>query len=63
VAWVPRQGFRVRKKLSWGFRALSLEDHPMHEFSTMSVVDFLAKVVEQKRNGKPRPRYRLEVPK
>jgi hypothetical protein len=39
---------------------LSIEDVPMHEFSTMSVVDFLAKIVEQKRDGKPRPRYRLE---
>jgi hypothetical protein len=32
----------------------------MHEFSTMPVVDFLAKIVEQKRAGRPRPRYRLE---
>jgi hypothetical protein len=39
---------------------LSIEDDPMHEFSTMSVVDFLTKIVEQKRDGKPRPRYRLE---
>jgi hypothetical protein len=39
---------------------LPIEDDPMHEFSTMSVVDFLAKIVEQKRDGKPRPRYRLE---
>jgi hypothetical protein len=40
---------------------LSIEEDPMHEFSTMSVVDFLAKIVEQKRDGKPRPRYRLEI--
>jgi hypothetical protein len=39
---------------------LPIEDDPMHEFSTMPVVDFLAKIVEQKRDGKPRPRYRLE---
>ena len=38
---------------------LSIEDDPMHEFSTMSVVDFLAKIVVQKRDGKPRPLYRL----
>jgi hypothetical protein len=40
---------------------LPIEDDPMHEFSTMPVVDFLAKIVEQKRDGKPRPRYRLEI--
>jgi hypothetical protein len=40
---------------------LPIEDDPMHEFSTMSVVDFLAKIVEQKRDGRPRPRYRLEI--
>jgi hypothetical protein len=34
--------------------------NPMHEFSTMSVVDFLAKIVERKRDGRPRPRRRLE---
>jgi len=39
---------------------VSIEDEPMHEFSTMPVADFLAKIVEQKRDGKPRPRYRLE---
>jgi hypothetical protein len=37
-----------------------IEDEPMQEFSTMSVVDFLAKIVEQERDGEPRPRYRLE---
>ncbi|MGC9986169.1 MAG: hypothetical protein ABSF35_21410 [Polyangia bacterium] len=37
-----------------------IEDEPMHEFSTMPVVDFLAKIVEQERDGEPRPRYRLE---
>jgi hypothetical protein len=42
---------------------LTIEEHPMHELSTMSVVDFLAKAVEQERDGKPRPRYRLEVSK
>ena len=39
---------------------LPIEDEPMHEFSTMSAVDFLAKIIEQKRDGRPRPRYRLE---
>ena len=36
------------------------EEEPEREFSTMLVVDFLAKIVEQARDGKPRPRYRLE---
>ncbi len=40
---------------------LPIEDEPMHEFSTMPVVDFLAKIVVQERDGKPRPRYRLEI--
>ena len=40
---------------------MSIEDDPMHEFSTMPVVDFLAKIVVQERDGKPRPRYRLEI--
>ena len=40
----------------------AIEDEPMHEFTTMSALDFLAKIVEQKRDGKPRPRYRLETP-
>jgi hypothetical protein len=39
---------------------LPIEEFPMREFSTMPVVDFLAKIVEQKRAGRPRPRYRLE---
>jgi hypothetical protein len=39
---------------------MPIEDDPMHEFSTMSVVDFLAKIVVQKRDGRLRPRYRLE---
>jgi hypothetical protein len=39
---------------------MSIEEDPMKEFSTMSVVDFLAKIVVQERDGKPRPRYRLE---
>jgi hypothetical protein len=39
---------------------MGIEDDPMHEFSMMPVVDFLAKIVEQVRDGKPRPRYRLE---
>jgi len=33
----------------------------LYEFSTMPVVDLLAKFVEQKRDGEPRPRYRLEI--
>jgi hypothetical protein len=40
---------------------LSIEDDPMHDFSTMPVVDFLAKIVVQERDGKSRPRYRLEI--
>jgi hypothetical protein len=40
---------------------LPIEEFPMHEFSTMLVVDFLAKIVVQERDGKPRPRYRLEI--
>jgi len=40
---------------------LSIEDDPMKEFSTMSVVDFLAKIIVQERDGKPRPRYTLEI--
>jgi len=40
---------------------VSIDEEPMHEFSTMPVVDFLAKIVEQERDGKPRPRYRLEI--
>jgi hypothetical protein len=40
---------------------MSIEDDPMHEFSTMPVVDFLAKIVVQERDGKPRPRYRVEI--
>jgi len=32
---------------------MSIEDDPMHEFSTMPVVDFLAKIVVQERDGKP----------
>jgi hypothetical protein len=38
-----------------------IEDEPMQEFSTMPVVDFLDKIVVQERDGKPRPRYRLEI--
>jgi hypothetical protein len=40
---------------------LPIEEFPMHEFSTMPVVDFLAKFVQQKRDGEPRRRYRLEI--
>ena len=36
------------------------EEEPEREFSTMPVIDFLAKIVEQARDGEPRPRYRLE---
>ncbi len=38
-----------------------IKDEPMQEFSTMPVIDFLAKFVEQERDGEPRPRYRLEI--
>ncbi len=40
---------------------LPIEEFPLHEFTTMPALDFLAKIVEQKRDGKPRPRYRLEA--
>ena len=40
---------------------VSIDEEPMHEFSTMPVVDFLAEIVDQERDGEPRPRYRLEV--
>jgi hypothetical protein len=36
------------------------EEPPLYEFTTMPAVDFLAKIVEQERDGQPRPRYRLE---
>jgi hypothetical protein len=40
---------------------VSIEDEPpLYEFLTMPVLDFLAKIVEQTRDGQPRPRYRLE---
>jgi hypothetical protein len=47
-------------KSNWGdLRAH--EDPPLHGISTLPVVDFLRiEDVEQKRDGKPRPRYRLE---
>jgi hypothetical protein len=60
LAWVPRLSFTPMPP---GRFDISHEDAPMKEFSTMSVVDFLAKAVEQERNGKPRPRYRLEASK
>jgi hypothetical protein len=40
---------------------LSIEDNPLYEFSTISVVDFLSRYVVQERDGGARPRYRLEV--
>jgi hypothetical protein len=43
-----------------GYEVSIDEEPPLYEFSTMPVVDFLAKFVEQKRDGEPRPRYRLE---
>ena len=36
------------------------DEPPLYELSTMPVLDFLAKIVEQERDGQPRPRYRLE---
>jgi hypothetical protein len=40
----------------------SIEMPALHEFSTMPVAKFLeSNAVMQKRDGKPRPRYRLEV--
>jgi hypothetical protein len=43
-----------------GYEVSIEEEPPLYEFSTMPVVDFLTKFVEQKRDGEPRPRYRLE---
>jgi len=40
---------------------LPIEEFPLREFTTMPVVEFLAKFVEQTRDGLPRPRYRLEA--
>ena len=45
-----------------GFEVSIDEEPPLQEFSTMPVADFLAKILEQKRDGEPRPRYRLENP-
>jgi hypothetical protein len=40
----------------------SIEMPALHEFSTMPVAKFLeSNAVMQKRDGEPRPRYRLEV--
>jgi hypothetical protein len=67
LAWVPRLPFTPHVAVGdrpWASSMeLSLEDSPMKEVSTMSVRRFLAKVLEQERDGKPRPRYRLEVSK
>ena len=47
--------------LAWPSTEVAIEDEPpLYEFATMPVVDFLAKIVEQERDGQPRPRYRLE---
>jgi len=40
---------------------VSIDEEPMHEFSTMRSSIFLAEIVVQERDGEPRPRYRLEV--
>jgi hypothetical protein len=59
LAWRPLLPYTPRPAKSLG---LPIEDHPMKEFGTMDVVKFLkCKDVVQKRDGKPRSRYRLEV--
>jgi hypothetical protein len=46
---------------AWPSTEVSIEDEPpLYEFTTMPVLDFLAKIVVQTRDGQPRPRYRLE---
>ena len=46
---------------AWPSTEVAIEDEPpLYELSTMPVLDFLAKIVEQERDGQPRPRYRLE---
>jgi hypothetical protein len=43
---------------------VDIEDEPsLYELLTMPAVDFLAQIVEQGRDGKPRPCYRLEIEK
>ena len=44
-----------------GYEVAIEDEPPLYEFSTMPAVDFLAKFVEQTRDGLPRPRYRLEA--
>ncbi|MGD0838017.1 MAG: hypothetical protein ABSB49_15365 [Polyangia bacterium] len=45
----------------WGGDLRKYEDPPTYKLSTMPVVKFLkSSALEQKRDGKPRPRYRLE---
>jgi hypothetical protein len=47
---------------AWPSYEVAIEDEPpLYELSTMPVLDFLAKIVEQERDGQPRPRYRLEA--
>jgi len=43
-----------------GYEVAIEDEPPLYEFSTMPVVEFLAKFVEQTRDGQPRPPYRLE---
>jgi hypothetical protein len=47
---------------AWPAAEVAIEEEPpLYEFTTMPAVDFLAKIVEQERDGQPRPRYRLEA--
>jgi hypothetical protein len=43
-----------------GYEVAIEDEPPLYELMTMPAVDFLAKFVEQTRDGQPRPRYRLE---
>jgi|GEM_PF-2985915 hypothetical protein len=59
LAWCPRPPYTPRPA---EFLDLPIEEHPMKEFGTMDAVEFLqCRDVIQERDGKPRPRYRLEV--
>ena len=59
LAWTPRLPFTPRSPERFD---LPLKDHPMKEFATIPVTKFLKReAVIQERNGKPRPRYRLEI--
>jgi hypothetical protein len=68
LTWLPRLPFNYRPRSgAWGNvgkekGGWDWKDFPLHEFSTIPVTKFLkSDDVKQERDGKPRPRYRLEV--